>query len=40
MLELKDIKKSYDGVTVLDGIDMSIADGEIISILGSSGRCV
>ena len=37
MLELKDIKKSYDGVTVLDGIDMSIADGEIISILGSSG---
>ncbi len=37
MLELKGIKKSYDGVTVLDGIDMSIADGEIISILGSSG---
>lgn len=37
MLELKGIKKSYDGVTVLDGIDLSINDGEIVSILGSSG---
>lgn len=37
MLDLKDIKKSYDGVTVLDGIDLAINDGEIVSILGSSG---
>ncbi len=36
MLDLKDIKKSYDGVTVLDGIDLAINDGEIVSILGSS----
>ncbi len=37
MQDLKDIKKSYDGVTVLDGIDLAINDGEIVSILGSSG---
>lgn len=37
MLDLKGIKKSYDGVTVLDGIELSINDGEIVSILGSSG---
>ena len=37
MLELKNIKKSFDGVTVLNEVDFSIADGEIVSILGSSG---
>ncbi len=37
MLELKDIHKSYDKTVVLDGIDLSIAQGEIISILGKSG---
>lgn len=37
MLELKNIKKSYDGVTVLKNIDLTISDGEIISILGPSG---
>lgn len=37
MLELQNIKKTYDGVTVLDGIDLAINNGEIVSILGSSG---
>ena len=37
MLELKNIKKSYDGVEVLKNINLSISDGEIISILGPSG---
>ena len=37
MLELKNIKKSYDGVTVLKNIDLTISDGEIVSILGPSG---
>lgn len=36
MLELKNIKKSYDGVTVLKNIDLTISDGEIVSILGPS----
>lgn len=37
MLELKNIKKSYDSVTVLKNIDLTISDGEIVSILGPSG---
>ena len=37
MLELQNIKKSFDGVTVLDQVNFSVKDGEIVSILGSSG---
>ena len=37
MLKLQNIKKSYDGTTVLDGISLEIPDGEIVSILGPSG---
>ena len=37
MLELKHIKKSYDGVTILSDINLEIQDGEIVSILGPSG---
>src|SRR5699024_8260679 len=37
MLELRNIKKSYDGVTILKDINLKIEDGEIVSILGPSG---
>ena len=37
MLKLEHIKKSYDGVTILEDINLEIEDGEIISILGLSG---
>ena len=37
MLELIDVKKSYDGVTILSDVNFTVEDGEIISILGSSG---
>lgn len=37
MLELNKIRKSYDGVTILDNINLSIESGEILSILGPSG---
>ena len=37
MLELRNIKKSYDGVTILDHINLEIEEGEIVSILGPSG---
>ena len=41
MIELKNIRKSYtvgkNSLEVLKGIDLSIEDGELISIMGSSG---
>ena len=37
MLELRNIQKSFDGVNVLNGISLSVQDGEIVSILGPSG---
>lgn len=37
MLELQNIKKSYDGVEILKDISISIQNSEIVSILGSSG---
>lgn len=37
MLELKNVKKSFDGTPVLKDISLAIADGEIVSILGPSG---
>lgn len=37
MLELKHIKKSYDGVTILNDVNLEIERGEIVSILGPSG---
>lgn len=37
MLELKNVKKSYDGTTILNNINLKIGKGEIVSILGPSG---
>lgn len=37
MLELKSLKKSFDGVPVLKDITLNVNDGEIVSILGPSG---
>ncbi len=37
MLEIKNLKKSYDGVTILHDMNLTIGDGEIVSILGPSG---
>lgn len=37
MLQLEHVKKSYDGVTILEDISLDIEDGEIVSILGPSG---
>ena len=36
MLQLKNIRKSYDGKVILDSISLDINDGEIVSILGPS----
>lgn len=37
MLQLKNISKSYDGVSILKNINLEIEKGEIVSILGPSG---
>lgn len=37
MLTAKGITKSYDDLQILKGIDLEIASGEIVSIVGSSG---
>ena len=37
MLELRNVKKSYDRTPVLRNISLDIEDGEIVSILGPSG---
>jgi len=37
MLQLKNIKKVYNGVPILNGISLDIRKGEIVSILGPSG---
>ncbi len=37
MIEIKDLKKSFNQNQVLQGINLSINDNEIVSIIGSSG---
>lgn len=37
MLELRNIKKSYDGRAILNDISLEVRKGEIVSILGPSG---
>ena len=37
MLKLKGIKKSFEGKTVLDGIDLEVKRGEVVAIIGPSG---
>lgn len=37
ILEVKNIVKNFDKVTVLKGIDMTVEKGEVVSVIGSSG---
>jgi polar amino acid transport system ATP-binding protein len=36
-LSLRGIRKSFDGTTVLDGIDLEVAEGDVIALIGASG---
>ncbi|MEQ1936731.1 amino acid ABC transporter ATP-binding protein [Mesorhizobium sp. CN5-321] len=37
MLELKDIKLSYGSAQILNGVDLSVKRGDVVSIIGPSG---
>ena len=37
MLEVKDLKVSYGAVQALDGISLTVKDGEIVSLIGANG---
>jgi ABC-type polar amino acid transport system ATPase subunit len=37
MLNVENVKKVFGGVTVLDGVNLVVTPGEVVSILGSSG---
>ncbi|MDO4300042.1 MAG: ABC transporter ATP-binding protein [Clostridia bacterium] len=37
MLEIKDLKVKYGGITALDGISMKVPDGKIITLVGANG---
>jgi ABC-type polar amino acid transport system ATPase subunit len=37
MLRVENVKKAFGAVTVLDGVNLTVSPGEVVSILGSSG---
>ena len=37
MIEIKNLRKSFGELEVLKGIDLSVQQGEVISIIGASG---
>lgn len=37
LLEVKDIHKKFGDLTVLDGVDLSVDKGDVVSVLGPSG---
>ena len=37
MLQVNNIRKAFDGLQVLDGVDLSVEKGDVIAILGPSG---
>ena len=37
VLEIRNLKKGFDGNGVLDGISLAMGDGEVVVVVGPSG---
>lgn len=37
MLELSDVTVAFDGAVAVDGVDLTVADGDVLAVLGPSG---
>jgi branched-chain amino acid transport system ATP-binding protein len=37
LLELREVRAAYDGITVLHGVDLSVCAGEVVALLGPNG---
>ena len=37
MLEIKNIRKSFDGLEVLKGVSFAVEQGDVVAVLGPSG---
>jgi len=37
LLELRDVRAGYDGITVLQGVSLSVAAGQVVALLGPNG---
>ncbi|MDK2865129.1 MAG: putative transport system ATP-binding protein [Thermotogota bacterium] len=37
LIELKNVRKTFEGQTALDGIDLKVAEGEFLGVVGPSG---
>ncbi|NUT32985.1 MAG: ATP-binding cassette domain-containing protein, partial [Hamadaea sp.] len=37
LLELSEVRAAYDRITVLHGVDLSVAPGQVVALLGPNG---
>ena len=37
MIEVRSLRKSFDGFTALDGLDISVPDGAVYGLVGPNG---
>lgn len=37
VLQVRDLRKNFDGIVALDGVDLAVRDGEIVGLIGPNG---